>query len=300
MLDSPTRDPAPLGLLLDIDGPIASPLTRTIAIPRILTNLVRLAASGVPIVFITGRSDAFVRDSVVAPLLAKGLGDALRQPGSVMYGIFEKGAAWAEIGSAGMATVSVDPQHQVPVVAAAALREVFDSEFATTMFWDETKRAMVSAEQHVGIPRDEFVESQLRFNEIAFEVLARHGVGIRYGSSESPDATGSVLFRVEPTIISTDIEAIALDKDVAAGRALDYVSTRVPLPTVWRSVGDSRSDYLMADLVHARGYEVAHVDVRPADGILDRPYPIVVEGDLDHDEAGAAFLDYWVDKLLGS
>ena len=33
------------------------------------------------------------------------------------------------------------------------------------------------------------------------------------------------------------------------------------------------------------------------DGLLDRPYPVVVEGDSIHDEAGAAFLDHWVRKL---
>ena len=53
----------------------------------------------------------------------------------------------------------------------------------------------------------------------------------------------------------------------------------------------------MADHLHAAGYDVAHVDVRPADGILDRPYRVIVEGDLIHDEAGAAFLGYWVKKL---
>jgi hypothetical protein len=37
--------------------------------------------------------------------------------------------------------------------------------------------------------------------------------------------------------------------------------------------------------------------VRPSDGILDRPYPVIVIGDQIHDEAGATFLRYWVDKL---
>ena len=83
-----------------------------------------------------------------------------------------------------------------------------------------------------------------------------------------------------------------------AERALAYFEASGPLPRLWRSVGDSRSDYLMADHLHAAGYEVAHVDVRPSDGILERPYRIITEGDLIHDEAGAAFLSYWVKQLL--
>ncbi len=53
-----TDDPAPaapLGLLLDVDGPIASPVSRSIAIPSIIEDLVSLVRVGVPIAFITGR-----------------------------------------------------------------------------------------------------------------------------------------------------------------------------------------------------------------------------------------------------
>ena len=54
---------------------------------------------------------------------------------------------------------------------------------------------------------------------------------------------------------------------------------------------------LMADHLHSVGHDVAHIDVRPADGMLQRPYPVIAMGDLIHDDAGAAFLDYWVEKL---
>ena len=35
--------------------------------------------------------------------------------------------------------------------------------------------------------------------------------------------------------------------------------------TTCSTVGDSRSDYGMADHLHENGFDVAHVDVRPAD-----------------------------------
>ena len=37
--------------------------------------------------------------------------------------------------------------------------------------------------------------------------------------------------------------------------------------------------------------------MRPTGGILDRPYPVIVIGEQSHDDAGASFLDFWVDKL---
>jgi len=291
----------PLGLLLDVDGPIASPVTRRIAIQSILDDLVALTAAGVPIAFITGRSDAFIRDQVITPLLAAGLADALAQPGARMFAVFEKGAAWSTVSAEGLGTVEVDESVAPPAALVDEIRDLIapgsPSGFGETMFFDETKRAMISVEQRTDVSHADYLASQGPFNDEAFALVAKHGLGVRLGDREQPDAAGAVPFRLDATIISTDIESVLLDKDRGAERALEHFAGDGPLPRLWRSVGDSRSDYLMADHLHEAGFDVAHVDVRPSDGILERPYEVIVEGDLIHDEAGAAFLRYWVDKL---
>jgi hypothetical protein len=104
---------------------------------------------------------------------------------------------------------------------------------------------------------------------------------------------------VDPTIISTDVESIRLGKDLGAARALELLADSGPLPLRWRTVGDSRTDYAMARWLHENGHEVAHVDVRPADGIPATPYPVLTAGDLIHDEAGAALLAQWVRIVRG-
>jgi len=283
---------SPLGLLLDVDGPIASPDTRTISSPSIVGDLIRLAAGNVPIAFITGRSAHFIREEVVAPLLAAGLPDDMR-----MYGVCEKGAVWFPITAAGMGDVVVDDSVALPDAVVSRIRDLVNSDYADTMFFDETKLAMISVEQRTDVDRATYHAAQESFNAAAYAILIEHGLGVRFGAESSPDADGAVPFRIDPTIISTDIESVDLDKDHAAQRALAFFAETGELPRVWRSVGDSRSDYLMADHLHAAGYDVAHVDVRPSDGILTRPYPIIVEGDLIHDAAGAQFLGSWVQKL---
>ena len=283
---------SPLGLLLDVDGPIASPDTRTISTPSIITDLILLAGGNVPIGFITGRSAQFIREQVVTPLVAAGLPERMR-----MYGVCEKGAVWFPITAAGMGEVVVDASVALPDVVAGRIRDLVATDYADTMFFDETKLAMVSVEQRTDVDRAAYHVAQASFEEAAYAILVEYGLGVRFGDRVSPDAAGAVPFRIDTTIISTDIESVDLDKDHAAKRALAFFAEGGPLPRLWRSVGDSRSDYLMADHLHAAGYDVAHVDVRPADGILERPYQVVVEGDLIHDEAGAAFLDYWVKKL---
>jgi len=280
-----------------VDGPIASPVSRSVGIRSIIDDLVLLAGAGVPIAFITGRSDAFIRDEVMQPLFAAGLGDALSRPGTSMFCVFEKGAVWAPVTADGLGDIVIDEAVALPKPVVDEARELVASEFSATMFFDETKHAMISVEQRTDVSHETYLPTQQRFNDAAFALLERHGVGVRLGDREAPDAAGQVPFRLDPTIISTDIESVLLDKDRGAERALEYFAASGPLPKLWRSVGDSRSDYLMADHLHSAGYDVAHVDVRPLDGILDRPYDIITEGELIHDEAGAAFLEYWVTKL---
>jgi hypothetical protein len=258
-----------IGLLFDVDGPIASPISRSIAIPSILSDLITLTAAGVPIAFITGRSDAFIRTEVIAPLRAAGLDEALSLPGTRMFGVFEKGASWAPITATGIQKVTVDASLGLDQTVIDAVRDLLHADFANTMFFDETKLAMISVEQRMDAAHSDFRIAQKVFNDAAFELVASHGLGIRFGDRERPDATGNVPFRVDPTIISTDIESVLLDKDRGAERAIEYFADLGELPTVWRSIGDSRSDYLMADHMHAAGFEVAHLDVRPSDGILE-------------------------------
>lgn len=286
-----------LGLLFDVDGPLASPVSRSVQIPSILDDLVTLAAAGVPIAFITGRSDAFIRDEVVAPLLDRGLAPAFATGRARMFGVFEKGAVWATIDASGLGELTVDEALALPDSAVDEIRRLVQTDFSDTMFFDETKRAMISVEQRTDVAHDAFREAQPRFDDSAYAALTAQGLGVSYRDRSSADADGAVPFRLDPTIISTDIESVRLDKDRGAERALEHFAEAGELPTRWRSVGDSRSDYLMADHLHAAGFEVAHVDVRPADGILERPYPVIVEGDLIHDYAGAAFLAHWVEKL---
>jgi hypothetical protein len=282
----------PLGLLLDVDGPISSPVERRIAVPSIVEDLVALASRGVPIAFVTGRSDAFMREEVVRRLVNAGLPEGVR-----MFGVSEKGGVWFPITADGVGEITIDHDVALPEDYTAEFREVAELRFSDTMFFDDTKHAMISLEQNRDTSPEDYLEAQGQANQAAFDLLVEYGLGGRYGEQEFPDAHGRVNFRVDPTIISTDVESVLLDKDRGAARALDHFRASGELPTLWRTVGDSRSDYLMADHLHAEGFDVAHVDVRPADGILDRPYRVITEGDLVHDEAGAAFLRHWVRAL---
>ncbi len=287
----------PLALLLDVDGPVASPVTRDVKADIIL-DLVALAAAGIPVIFNTGRSDAFIREQVMEPMIAAGI-----PAGTVIHAICEKGAVWFSCTSAGPGPIHVDRELAVPAAYGDDIRRLVAEDYAAHMFFDETKRAMVSVEQHIDVPSADYLAEQKLFDAEAMELMARHGLGVVRLDHHVPNSDDEVDYRVDPTIISTDIESVRLGKDLGASRAVELLAAQGITPQAWRTVGDSRTDYAMADWLHHNDHPVKHVDVRPADGVPNKPYPVLTAEDLGleatviHDDAGGAFLRAWREAL---
>lgn len=288
----PSEESHPVqGLLLDVDGPIASPETRTVP-PGIITDLLLLAAAGWPVVFNTGRSDHFIRTQVMEPMLAVGI-----PAGVTFHAVCEKGGTWFSFTADGAGEVLVDEGLALPTSFADDIRDLVEEKYAHLMFFDETKLAMVSVEQSLTATNAEYLEGQAHFDDDVVDVMHSHDMGVTRLERDAPDSSGDIAYRIDPTIISTDIESVRVGKDLGAERALTLVAPLMDLPRTWRTVGDSRTDYAMADYLHEQGFDVAHVDVRPADGIPDKPYEVLTEGPLIHEEAGAAFLARCVASL---
>ncbi|WP_102159358.1 hypothetical protein [Zhihengliuella halotolerans] len=277
--DTATFDPAPpFGLLLDVDGPIASPVTRTVAIESIGRDLAAMANAGIPVVFNTGRSDAFIAAEVVPALRAAGL-----REGAPVFTISEKGAVWASVSPAGLGEISIDPELRLPAALYDDVRALVAERYAALMFHDETKRAMVSVEMTVGADPHAYLAAQKHFDEAIPALLEKHGLRD---------------VRIDPTIISTDIEHELLGKDLGAARTLKLLTERGISAGSWFTMGDSRTDYAMAEWLHKHGHEVSHVDVRPADGVPQTPYPVLTSATgAIHDEAGAEFLTNWAGRI---
>jgi hydroxymethylpyrimidine pyrophosphatase-like HAD family hydrolase len=288
-----------VALLLDVDGPVASPVTRDVK-PEIIADLVALANAGIPVIFNTGRSDAFIREQVMAPMIAAGM------PGeTLIHAICEKGAVWFSYTAAGPGPIHVDHELAVPAAYGDDIRRMVAEDYASHMFFDETKRAMVSVEQHIEVPNSEYLAEQKLFDAEALELMERHGFGVVRLEHHAPNSDDEIDYRVDPTIISTDIESVRLGKDLGASRAVELLAAQGITPQAWRTVGDSRTDYAMADWLHHNDHAVKHVDVRPADGVPAKPYDVLTAADLGlpetviHDDAGAAFLAGWRQALLG-
>jgi len=293
--------PSPLGLLLDIDGPLASTETRTVP-EGVIQTLARLGARGVPVGFNTGRSADYVLHSVLGPLREAGLAED-----APFYAICEKGAVWfpfSAVPAGELPEVSVN----APVPAwvrtddamaiAPELREAMwrlnDERGEGLMFNDPTKLCMVS------------VEKELDADDAAF-TRARDAVAGAYEDLLAEEGRDEEL-DISPSIISIDVEHTASGKDLGLERCLGMMGEDgVAVPEHWITMGDSRSDYAMADALHAMGVRVEHMDVRPADGVPEKGYGILTAADLAergvgqaddvHERAGESLLR-WAERDL--
>jgi hypothetical protein len=280
-----------LGIFLDVDGPVSSPETRTVA-TALLDDVRALLAVGVPVVLNTGRSTDFAADHVVAPLVAAGLPPAAR-----LHAICEKGGSWMTAGPDGPGEVHTDPALQVPDVVRALLDALVRDGYGDAMFVDRTKVVMATVEARTDVPNDVYLRRQRAFDADLLAGLTAAGLGVRLRDERFPDADGRTPWRIDPSVIATDVESDASGKALGAARALALLAEDGPLPQSWHTVGDSRSDYAMADHLHGLGYEVTHVDVGPQPPLDDRPYPVTTVPGLTYEAAGAAHLEALVAAL---
>jgi hypothetical protein len=279
-------DTPPLGLLLDVDGPVASPRTRTVA-PALLADLRRLLGAGIPVVLNTGRSVDFVTAQVLDPLVDLGL-----PPGARLHAVCEKGALWT---TAGAREVHLDAALAVPQLCHAVVGDLLAAGYDDAMFLDTGKRTMATVEARTDVPAAWYAGRQRAFVADLADRLRAAGLGVQLGDRSLPDAAGGTPWRIDPSVIATDVESVRAGKALGARRALALLQAEGLLPRVWHTVGDSRSDYAMADHLHGLGAGVTHVDVGPQ-APLDRPYPVRTVPGPRYEAAGAAHLRALADR----
>ena len=252
--------PVPLGLLLDVDGPISSTRTRTVRLHGLAADLVAIARSGCPVVFNTGRSVDFLAEQVLPVLINAGL-----RPTDPVWGVGEKGGTWFALtdlnGVPTVGEVSLDPSIAPPQALVDEGKRIAER-FKDIVFFDNTKRTMVSLEQHVTVSREEFLPCRDAI-VAAFE--------------EAIPATGADGFTIYPTVISVDVEHVNSGKALGAQRALELIEPRMAAPRRWFTAGDSGQDYDMAAYLHEHGFDVTHLDVRLAGDVPETPFEVIRE-----------------------
>lgn len=286
MDQTPPATPAPFGLLLDIDGPIASPVTRTLRLPELASDLTELAKLHIPIAFNTGRGTHFV-DTVV---LAKLTGIA-PSAGPYLLACTEKGGVISHIHNRACTGQEYAPGLSMPPGFEEFCKRLVADKYSEHTFFDPHKDVMVSIESFAKFGPVDFhpVRDQIAADIAAW--FAQHNYGYTWSGTEYAASDGSVKYRIDAHIIGIDIEPVEFTKALGASRIISaYQGAGVPTPQTWFTVGDAPSDYTMADWLNAHDYQVTHVDVRPVEHPQTPDYPVWTIPGKVNDDAGAVFI----------
>ncbi len=229
--------------LFDVDGVITNPEQKRITEPKILDEIIKRLQIGEPVALVTGRSIDFMKDRVIDPLK-----DKIADPNLLrnFLAMGEKGGVWITYEN-GEPQEHIDHDISVPQDLQDEVRKLIENEFSDLMFYDETKKTMISTEMKDGTNLEDYHMRQQVLDQKLEELVASHGLSDQLG--------------VDPTTIATDIQNKHVGKDFAAKRVLAWLKEKDIKPQNFVTMGDSRSDLPMAQEVHDQGLPVTFVFV---------------------------------------
>ena len=187
--------------LFDVDGVITNPQQKKVTEPQILKEIAKRLELNQPVALVTGRSLDFMKARVINPL-AKILKDNKSLQNFLAVG--EKGGVWISYDSNSHGSEEIDKSISVPQALQEEVRSLVENKFPETMFFDETKRTMISTEMKDGISLNNYHAQQKDLCAQLEELLEKHNLKDR--------------LEVDPSTIATDIQNKHVGKDFAAKR----------------------------------------------------------------------------------
>jgi hydroxymethylpyrimidine pyrophosphatase-like HAD family hydrolase len=219
----------PRGWLLDVDGTVTNPRTKQLGELSILSSLTALLASGDVVGFNTGRSPAWVIERVIIPFrkfMGEERWDSFSPRITVVGG---KGTVWVERWKRnGEFEEGEDRSLVLPNDFRMAIKKLTEG-YSHSMFFDETKTIIVTAEMLDGYDVQEFAKDQKEL------VLRLKNLVTEYAMEDT--------VRIDPMRISVDIEPLHAGKGLGASQTIRILKERGFVVDEWIVMGDSPSDY---------------------------------------------------------
>lgn len=239
--------------IFDVDGVLTIPDSREFD-REIMEDIAERLTKGDPVILNTGRSISWVQQRIIARLYHA---HNVKDP-SVLQNLFvvgEKGGTWLTFDEKGLMQEHKDDSISVPQDLQDTVKRIVEEQFPKTMFFDKTKRTMISTEmQEVDDKRfegqvslEDFQRDQARLVEIFKDLLKSRGL--------------EEVLEIDPTTIATDIQNKHVGKDFAIRKALTWLTAKGFSIQKFITFGDSKSDVAMAEELHENGQNVEFVFV---------------------------------------
>lgn len=249
-----TRTIVPEADLFDVDGVITDPTEKRVIHEEILDHIHKRLKDGIPVALNTGRSVAWLDDSILAPLLKRFADDKTGLQNLAI--IAEFGGTWVTFDAAGVMRGGGVNSITVPYDFYSRVRELVDDRFSGTMFDDTTKETMISVEMN-GQDLDAFHAEQVRLASELNAILDEMGYGGTY--------------EVHTDTIATNVRSPYVGKALGADRFLQFLRDKGIKPAKYNTFGDSAGDIEMAKELHRRGQDVEFVYVGDPTQLPDQP-----------------------------
>ncbi len=249
--------------IFDVEGVLTVPYAKKVDL-ELINKIENLLSNGNPVILNTGRSIPWVVDKILSKFASETALDNL-------LCICEKGTASIESIDDNL-TISIQKEKSflIPEKLKKRVKELIVKKYSSTMFFDETKLTMITAEMNPNlpdIPNEEFI----RIFNIAQKYLISDLEQIL--TNEKLDK----FFKITPTTIATDIEHVDAGKDLGVQRALEWLKKCGISTNNFVTFGDSLSDFAMPLWLFMHKFIVEHVHVgKETDIPRNIPYRLVV------------------------
>ena len=264
--------------------------------PQITRDLVALAAAGIPVVFNTGRSDAFIRDEVVGPLIAAGLpagGAGARRLREGRVVVLDRARARPRRHERGAGRLDA---LAMPADFAAEMERARHATSSPTWSSSTTPSApWCRSSSSTTVESATYLARQREFDEQAMEALVRRGLGVRRLDDVRPRRArrGAVARRPHDHL---DRRRVGPPRQGPRRRARPRAARRrtasCPSPGAPSATRAATTPWPTGCTRTATRSRTS-TSVRPT-ACRPPPYPVLTSATgLIHDEAGAEFLARW-------
>jgi hydroxymethylpyrimidine pyrophosphatase-like HAD family hydrolase len=250
--------------IFDIDGVLTDPQQKKVVNETLWDQFTAWLQNGNPLTFNTGRSLEWVKQQILTPLeshLAK-----QNLPKSLFHNLMavgEKGTDWLNFDPDGHPQQTIDDQISVPQDLIDQVKQITEQKFSDTMFFDSTKKTMISIEMKQNEDLNKFHEAQKQLVEELKNIIQNYNLssqrtlgrtlGARLldkgGSRRYKQTTSSL--SIDATVIATDIQNTHTGKALGTKRILNWLNQRKFKITNFYTFGDSQSDLAMAQYLYS-------------------------------------------------
>lgn len=258
---------------MDVDGVITGLKDKKVN-PHMLQYIYQELTKNLPVGLNTGRSLDTVIQKIINPL-TKERKDNVFLKNLIVVG--EKGGTWMTFDDKGNLQKHVDESISISSNLQNDIDKLVNTKYSKSMFYDTTKRTMISTEMKDGYDLNKYAQDQKILIPTVKEMIKKYGLGN--------------ILEIEPNPIALDIQNKNVGKDLGAKRILNWLRARKIKVSKLTTIGDSKSDIKMAEEFNRNGFSVRYIHVGKK-GIYDNSYPFeVITTEKEYDEGAGEYLN---------